>query len=316
METLSSSAPAASARVAPVAALPVVSPPCSASAGALSVAWREVRAGHEILLQGERIEILVPLDGAALRLPFIDSSGRARDAVLVEPDVAVLPPQGRRGVGAERSGALLVAELDPVRWAERAHAAFGHPRTVRECHVGSDGFVRALGAFLCRNLHSAGATPAEWLETVSEDLGLHVATRYARPPETAAYSGLAPHRLQRVLAIIDERLAEPIQVRELADAVHMSPYHFARMFKQSTGHPPHLYITWQRMDRAKQLLAQSPLPLAEVARRVGYQTQAHFTGVFHTRVGTTPRAYRLRCRRAQGAGAVPLNQEPDSSGAR
>jgi transcriptional regulator GlxA family with amidase domain len=62
------------------------------------------------------------------------------------------------------------------------------------------------------------------------------------------------------------------------------------------GQAPHLYITWQRMDRAKELLAQSELPLAQVATRVGYHTQAHFTGVFHAHVGTTPRAYRVRSR--------------------
>ena len=308
METLSSPAPAASARSVPPVSPPAFPLPRSASAGTLNVEWHEVRPGSEILLSGERIEVLVPVDGAALHVPFSDSSGRARDAMLAEPDVAILRPQGGHAVSAERHGALLVVELDPLRWAERAQAKLGHPREIRECHVANDGFVRGLGAFLCLGLRRAGAPAAEWLETVSEELGLHVATRYARPPESAGFPGLAPHRLQRVLAIIDERLAEPIQVRELADAVHMSPYHFARMFKQSTGHPPHLYITWQRMDRAKQLLAQSSLALAEVAKRVGYQTQAHFTGVFRTRVGTTPRTYRLRCRSAQGAGAVEAEQ--------
>src|SRR5262249_10347644 len=114
------------------------------------------------------------------------------------------------------------------------------------------------------------------------------------PLEGTRQPALTPDRLQRVLALIEERLAEAIQVRDLADAVHLSPYHFARLFKQATGQAPHLYITWQRMDRAMELLAQSGLPLAQVARRVGYHTQAHFTGVFHARVGTTPRAYRVR----------------------
>ena len=109
-------------------------------------------------------------------------------------------------------------------------------------------------------------------------------------------AGLAPHRLQRVLACIETRLAEPIQVRELADEIHMSPFHFARMFKLATGHAPHAYITHQRMARARELLATTELPLMEVASRVGYQTQAHFTGVFHRFVGTTPRAYRLQQR--------------------
>ncbi len=318
METLSSTAPstapAAPARPVPPAAPSVFPLPCSACAGALSVGWREVHAGSEIVLRGERIEILVPLDGAALRVPFTDPSGRPRDATLAEPDVALLSPQGRHALCAERPGALLVVGLEPARWAERARAAFGHRREIRGCHVGSDGFVRELGAFLRLGLRGAGAPATEWLDSVGEDLGMHVATRYGRPTQAAGRSGLASHRLQRVLAIVDERLAEPIRVRELADAVHMSPFHFARMFKQSTGHPPHLYITWQRMDRAKQLLAQSSLPLAEVARRVGYQTQAHFTGVFHARVGMTPRAYRMRCRSAQCAGAGEA--QPGASEAR
>jgi len=127
--------------------------------------------------------------------------------------------------------------------------------------------------------------------------GARTAPEPARPR-----SGLAPHRLQRVLACVEARLAEPIQVKELADEIHMSPFHFARMFKLSTGHAPHAYITRQRMDRAKSLLATTQLPLQEVASRVGYQTQAHFTGVFHRYVGTTPRVYRLQQRGSAAAG--------------
>jgi AraC family transcriptional regulator len=116
--------------------------------------------------------------------------------------------------------------------------------------------------------------------------------------------GLQPHKLERVLALIEERLCEPIQVRELAEAVHLSPFHFARMFKASVGRPPHEYITLQRMERAKRLLGTSDIPLVQVATQVGYQTQAHFTGVFHRRVGMTPRTYRVSAQ-SGGASAAP-----------
>jgi AraC family transcriptional regulator len=109
--------------------------------------------------------------------------------------------------------------------------------------------------------------------------------------------GLAPHKLQKVLMYIEEKLAEPVGVRELASQVHMSPFHFARRFKQAVGTPPHGYITQVRIERAKRLLAGTNLPLIEVATRVGYRTQAHFTGVFHRYVGTTPRAYRVGTRK-------------------
>jgi len=113
----------------------------------------------------------------------------------------------------------------------------------------------------------------------------------------ASTGGLAPHKLQKVLAYVEEKLAEPVGVRELASQVHMSPFHFARRFKQAVGTPPHAYITHVRIERAKSLLAGTNVPLIEVATRVGYRTQAHFTGVFHRYVGTTPRAYRLGTRR-------------------
>jgi AraC family transcriptional regulator len=106
--------------------------------------------------------------------------------------------------------------------------------------------------------------------------------------------GLAPHKLQQVLCFIEERITEPIGIRDLASEVRLSQFHFARMFKEATGNPPHEYITRVRMERAKELLAASDLPLRLVAMSVGYQTQAHFTGVFHKRVGMTPRAFRVK----------------------
>ena len=116
-------------------------------------------------------------------------------------------------------------------------------------------------------------------------------------------TGLAPAKLHTVLAYIDEHVDESMGVRRLALLVYMSPFHFARMFRRAVGLPPHAYITCLRMQRAKALLAGSTLPLVEVAACVGYQTQAHFTGVFHRHVGTTPRMFRLRSQVSPAAGA-------------
>jgi transcriptional regulator GlxA family with amidase domain len=125
----------------------------------------------------------------------------------------------------------------------------------------------------------------------------------AREPSALSrrWSGLAPHRLKRVLAHIELRLAEPIQVCDLAEEVHMSPFHFTRMFKLATGHSPHRFITLKRVERAKELLATSDLPIAAIAAAVGYQTQAHFTGVFARHAGFTPKVFRVARRQAAPA---------------
>lgn len=126
-------------------------------------------------------------------------------------------------------------------------------------------------------------------------------------------TGLPLHKLQRVLAMIDLRLAETMHVRHLADGVGLSPFHFARMFKKSTGHSPHAYITLRRMELAKALLADAKLSLLEVGARAGYQTQAHFTDVFRKHVGMTPGRYRRQCMDEQIATlAAPLQEIPES----
>lgn len=105
-------------------------------------------------------------------------------------------------------------------------------------------------------------------------------------------SGLPQEKLRSVLVFIDESLGQSLKVRQLAQRVGLSQFHFARMFRRSVGRPPHGYLTDLRMERAKHLLRETDLPLAKVATSVGYQTQAHFTGVFHREVGVTPRSYR------------------------
>jgi AraC family transcriptional regulator len=109
----------------------------------------------------------------------------------------------------------------------------------------------------------------------------------------ARWQGLAPHRLKRVLACIDARLSERIHVGDLAREANMSVFHFSRMFKRATGHSPHQYVTLRRIERARHLLAATSLPIAQIARQVGFRTQPHFTGVFAQHAGSTPKAYRM-----------------------
>ena len=73
----------------------------------------------------------------------------------------------------------------------------------------------------------------------------------------------------------------------------LSPYHFARQFQASTGRPPHQSVIARRVERAKQLLpGGDDLSLAQVAARVGFWDQGHFTRHFKRLVGVTPGHFR------------------------
>lgn len=116
-----------------------------------------------------------------------------------------------------------------------------------------------------------------------------------------ARRGLPSAKLDQVVTFIEDRLGDGLKLHELAATVRLSQFHFARKFRLSTGQSPHAYLTLRRMERAKRLLRETDTPLAQVAREVGYQTQAHFTGVFRRYVGLTPRTFRVQSRGAQPA---------------
>jgi AraC family transcriptional regulator len=103
---------------------------------------------------------------------------------------------------------------------------------------------------------------------------------------------LPGYRLRRVTEYIQQNLDKDLTLAELAAVVCMSPYHFARLFKCSTGVPPHRFVVRQRIARARGVLATPELSIAEISRLVGFRTASHFTTVFRRVLGITPGAYR------------------------
>lgn len=101
---------------------------------------------------------------------------------------------------------------------------------------------------------------------------------------------------RRLMEYIDNRLAEPISLGELAAYAALSEYHFARMFRESFGMPPHQYVLARRLELARKLLRDGELPLGEIALACGFASASHFSNRFRAAVGATPGAYRAAFR--------------------
>ena len=131
-------------------------------------------------------------------------------------------------------------------------------------------------------------------ESLAVALSAHLLARYAvHVTDAHGHGGRLPAcKLRRVIEFINDNLAEDLTLAELAAVTGMSAHYFSRAFKQSTGTPPHRYVTNCRVERAKRLLADDGLPLVEVGFSVGFQNQSHFTTLFHKLTGLTPKAYR------------------------
>ncbi|WP_416139176.1 helix-turn-helix domain-containing protein [Halomonas sp. HK25] len=105
---------------------------------------------------------------------------------------------------------------------------------------------------------------------------------------------LSKAQLRYVLEFIRHNLGEPLSVESLAHSLRLSPFHFARMFKNSTGHSPYSYVQSLRIDKAKDLLTTSPMSVSAVADRLGFSSQSYFSRAFKAKVGCSPDKFRRR----------------------
>jgi AraC family transcriptional regulator len=103
-------------------------------------------------------------------------------------------------------------------------------------------------------------------------------------------------RLRAVVEYIEEHLDASPTLEQLAAVACLSPYHFARQFKKATGLPPHQYVILRRVERARQLLRDGDLSLAEVAACTGFSDQSQFSHHFKRIVGVTPGQFRTPAR--------------------
>jgi AraC family transcriptional regulator len=107
-----------------------------------------------------------------------------------------------------------------------------------------------------------------------------------------AAGGLAPWQIQRVKKYVAEHLDEAIRVEDLSAIARLSPTHFSRAFKRSLSEAPHAYVIARRLERSRELMLTSDMPLSELALNCGFADQAHFTKLFRHHVGKSPAAWR------------------------
>lgn len=103
--------------------------------------------------------------------------------------------------------------------------------------------------------------------------------------------GLAGGALRRVRSYIDDHIGERISLDELARQAGVSRFHFARQFRLSTGESPMAYLRRVRIERSKSILQTRDSTIAEVAARLGFSDQSHFTRIFGRLVGVSPGSF-------------------------
>ena len=268
--------------------------------GLLAERWRHA-PGQLGKAQGPETEVVVILQG---RLPVRRLGGRSQ-ACYVIPGTIGLCPAGVQEEAVQLHGeireslhlflpslaktALREINVDPDKVRLRYERGFRDPLI--------EGIGRAIRAEML------DPTPAGnmLVETLASALGVHLLQRHSNlasaslslPPARGA---LDPGRLDRVRDFIETNLGEDLTIEALAKEACLSPFHFARAFKAATGEAPHRYLTNRRLEKARSWISEGHLPLAEIAFRCGFSSQASFTRWFKRLAGATPGEYRTSCR--------------------
>ncbi|MDZ5648297.1 AraC family transcriptional regulator [Nitrospirillum sp. BR 11828] len=149
-----------------------------------------------------------------------------------------------------------------------------------------------LGACLLPAL-KAGESGAFFVEHVILALCTHIAQRYGGlESQPRARGGLSPRQERLAKEMLLASVQNGRSLREIATELGLSSGYFLQAFRQSVGETPHRWLTACRLDHAKRLLADSGLPLAEIAIICGFSDQSHLTRVFTQHVGKPPGAWR------------------------
>lgn len=99
-------------------------------------------------------------------------------------------------------------------------------------------------------------------------------------------------RLGRVLAFIHDHLADELRLEQLADVAHLSPYHWHRVYHALHGETIATTIRRLRLQRATGYLANTGMPVAQIARKCGYPSSQSFARAFRADYGVSPVQYR------------------------
>lgn len=154
----------------------------------------------------------------------------------------------------------------------------------------NDPLMRELVLALLRN----GGSDRLYRESLGNTLAVHLlkATAERNKRASSVTGKLSSRQLHRAIDYLEAKLSEEIDLKSWAREVGLSPYHFARLFKKTTGLAPHQFVLHRRIERAKSILAASDIPLSSVAYDLGFANQSHFNRVFRQYVQMTPGEWR------------------------
>jgi AraC family transcriptional regulator len=211
------------------------------------------------------------------------------------PGDAELIAPGRPHIGEWEAGSEVVVMLIPPMAFERAadEVLIRNRFAIPDRELAGDPFIHQLASSFRRQFRSAMGVSRLFAESGGYLLAEHILRTYgAVAPVISCRERLDETRLTKLVRYIDENLEGGFTVAQMARAMGMGVHSFARSLRLATGRTPHEFVQARRVQLAKMMLREGRKSLAEIALRLGFAGQSHFTAVFRRSTRVTPNVYR------------------------
>jgi AraC family transcriptional regulator len=224
----------------------------------------------------------------------VRKNGEFLSQIVNDGIIQITPAKITQSLAWNSHSKFLLLALDP-QFLERAtiEVTKGRLELIPQFSI-IDPIIQHIALALQADIVTGNNTGKLFTESAATMLATHIVKAYAtEKPEIKAYQdGLARNKLHLVIDYIDSHLEQDIKLSDLAKLIDVNQYYFCALFKQSTGLAPHKYLIQQRVKRAKYLLQNTNLSIAEIALRCGFTDQSHLNKHFKRLVGLTPKATR------------------------
>lgn len=244
----------------------------------------EPRSTHRVLVH----------TGPAHRL-WEERGGRVRQGTHRRGDVVVVAAGESSTMRWDRPTSFLSMSL-PAAFVARVAASLDLDAgrlVIAGSFSEQDPQVEHIGLALLHEIEAGAPHGRLYTDSLATALSVHLIQRGAPAgPLAGKPSGISPAALRRVTDHVVSHLATPISLADLAAVAGLSPYHFARQFRKTTGVSPHQYVLRARVEEARRLLLEGHAGVAQIAAGVGFCSQSHLTRHVRQILGVTPAALR------------------------
>lgn len=247
------------------------------------------------------------------RVRRVVSSEREDDTAVVAPrQFLIIPAHQDSQWQRQGSSEMLMIYLRHEMLEQISSEVFGREDVQIALRLGAtDPLLEQLALAVLRALQQPDPLATNlYVDGLATAIGAQLVRAHSREVSRSvrqgAWPSFAARGFERLRDFIEASLDQDLSLDVLAEEAGVSVYALPRAFRHHFGATPHQYVLARRMARARELLADTDLPICEVALETGFSSQSHLASSFKNHTGVTPNAYR----KTSGFGARTANQIP------